>query len=109
MGGTDENGRLRPQTSPGRDDHPITLHAPSGYVLADGETEESLYGTSLSAPQDPVDNTVGMHVKKRLGEQACYRLSDEHKLATSQDEYNYNIPPLATNVVYNGSHGPQTP
>lgn len=54
VGGTDENGRLRPQTSPGRDDHPITVYAPSrlpGYDLADGETQESLYGTSFSAPQ----------------------------------------------------------
>lgn len=54
VGGTDENGRLRPQTSPGRDDHPITIYAPSrvpGYDLADGQTEKSLYGTSFSAPQ----------------------------------------------------------
>lgn len=40
VGGTDENGRLRPQTSPGRNDHPITIYALSrlpGYGRRDAE------------------------------------------------------------------------
>lgn len=155
VGGTDENGRLRPQTSPGRDDHPITIYAPSrlpGYDLADGETQKSIYGTSFSAPQvvsspnfmtysplkylltlgcqaglaayllalpsesdglkydpqDPADNTVGIRVKKRLVELAYQRLSDDHKLAAPEDEYDYDIPSVI-NVAYNGAHGAQMP
>ncbi|KAL2283256.1 hypothetical protein FJTKL_10132 [Diaporthe vaccinii] len=112
VGGTDENGRLRPQTSPGRDDHPITIYAPirlPGYDLTDGETQKSIYGTSFSAPQvaglaayllalpsesdglrydlqDPADNTVVIRVKKRLVELAYQRLSDDHKLDAPEDE-----------------------
>ncbi|KAI7775516.1 hypothetical protein LA080_006708 [Diaporthe eres] len=134
VGGTDENGRLRPQTSPGRDDHPITIYAPirlPGYDLTDGETQKSIYGTSFSAPQvaglaayllalpsesdglrydlqDPADNTVVIRVKKRLVELAYQRLSDDHKLDAPEDEYDYDIPSVI-NVAYNGAVGAQTP
>lgn len=58
--------------------------------------------------QDYPDNTVGIRVKKRLIELAYQRVSDDHKLAAPQDEYDYDIPPVI-NVAYNGAHGAQKP
>lgn len=58
--------------------------------------------------QDDPDNTVGIRVKKRLIELAYQRVTDDHKLAAPQDEYDYDIPSVI-NVAYNGAHGAQTP
>lgn len=54
VGGTDEFGRLRPQTSPDRDDCPIAIYAASaipGYDFATGDAYAIMNGTSFSAPQ----------------------------------------------------------
>ncbi|KAK3363158.1 peptidase S8/S53 domain-containing protein [Lasiosphaeria hispida] len=135
VGGTDTQGRLWWDSSPGTADCPVDVYAPAYDVLAydldhsEGgpvKREGSSYAAPIAAglaayflahpdyqdglkysPTDTKSNSVGMRMKKLLKELAYQRVPDEKKLVQEHlAEYPAEIPE-SVDVLYNNFHGPQ--